>query len=180
MTDEKRHLPKIDANLEATLLHQQQQRLMQEQIELMAAPFAPKFDMQGKLPILADAILKEQLAIHQNLIPSMLNATAEYPDIEVKVWRPVGLAPALPTDKTNVAEMTAAKRLEDVDDPSEALAAVLLWCFVHFPVARALLRMHGWTYRFEVPKAEEGEEGDDGEGEDASLEDGTEGTEEGA
>lgn len=175
--DEKKHpLPKLDSDVlpEEMLVRQQQVRIMQEQLEVIAMPFAPGFDL-SKLGILADALVTEQIMLTQTVIPAMMQPREDESDIGIHVWKlPRLVRSATQADpEVEVAEYECPKRLEEVDDAAEALSMALAFAFVHLPVARALLRMHGWTYKFDAPKDEpEGGE-DDGDqddgGEDSSV-----------
>jgi hypothetical protein len=139
--------------------------MMQEQLEIIAMPFATGFDM-SKIGMLADALVTEQMMLMQTVIPAMIQPRQGESDIGIQVWK----LPRLVRDATqadpevDVAEYECPKRLEEVDDAAEALSMVLAFAFVHLPVARALLRMHGWTYKFDAPKDDRDDDGDDGPG----------------
>jgi hypothetical protein len=175
MTDEKRHLPKLsetELNNLATLHYQKQHRMMLDQLELMALPHAPENFDRSKLSLLADALLSEQLMLAQTIMPDMIH-NRESPDLGLQVWKAVRVVSA--DGETDIADFVAPKRLDGIKDPEEALAVSLAFAFVHTPVARAILRMHGWTYRF-IAKPEElqtgdGEaDGDEDEGEEGEAE----------
>lgn len=111
----------------------------------VAASFATHIP-QDKLAIIAAEMAAEQMIIASQVIPAMIDPAivSKQPElhIEIKYVRS-GVGGTFP----------AVKRLELANnDPGKALAQALMFAFLTSPVQRALLRMHGYAYRFLDPK----------------------------
>jgi len=119
-------------------------KILQELIPV-AANFAAHFP-QEKLGEVAAALAHEQMTIMEQVFPSMVdpNILAKQPSLIIEIKN-------LRTGQGGTFQVTKRQEFAG-DDPGQALFHAFFLAFMLTPSARAILRMHGYTYRFMDPK----------------------------
>lgn len=111
----------------------------------MAVAFAPHFPDE-EIPRLAMFMVKEQHEINRLILPNMVDPNSEHEMLNVVVTRATVAAPGGP--KPPQAVFPAFKRIDDQENPQLVIPPVMVLGFLLSPVARAVLRMNGWSYSF--------------------------------
>lgn len=111
----------------------------------MAVAFAPHFPDE-EIPRLAMFMVKEQHEINRLILPDMADVEAEHKMLNVVIVRAAVVAPGGP--KPPQAVFPAFKRIDEQDNPQLVIPPVMVLAFLLSPVARAVLRMNGWSYSF--------------------------------
>lgn len=116
------------------------QQAMIEQVLQSLAVLAPDKTAEEIIPVV-EQVLKEQFTVQTRILPDMLDpvARAQYPTFVVRMAGPDGSA----------LEHRSSKANADLRDAEEGLRHVLALAFLLSPVARALIKLRGYDYRFQ-------------------------------
>jgi hypothetical protein len=115
----------------------------------MAAAFAPLFP-EDHIPRLALFMVNEQRQINAEILPDMADPNSDTQMINVVLQRTQ--ARLVEAGVPNEAVFPAYKRIDDQNNPQLVIPQVMVFAFLMTPVARAILRMHGWAYSFAKSK----------------------------
>ena len=92
----------------------------------------------------AQAIVKEQFVIMEQILPTLVDPDSlrEFPTFIISVQGPTG----------NHGQLIISKTMAGQDDPGQALYTAFMTAFLSTPIARALMRIHGFNYSFAQTK----------------------------
>lgn len=134
MSDENGHAASPDEQTAAL------QQAMIDQVVQSLCALAPDKTVEEIVPVVHE-VLQEQFVVLRKILPDMLDPVArmQYPTMVVRMLAPDGSA----------LEHRAAKASGDLRDADAGLRHAMALAFLLSPVARALIKLRGYDYRFQ-------------------------------